>query len=196
MRNTLTGLLLLLPLPAAASIAHSVQIAVSAPACAHRSNRAQAVAKPSSGAHYAWSISNGTIASGQGTPNVEFVPNESGTATLVLRIDWPDESMLAQTNIPVFGPPDILQQPQNATAPLGGFVTLTVMASDEAATYDWYEGVSGDTSKFMFTGGPEFTTPPLRKSTSYWVRVSNVCESADSKTVTVTVLTPRRRAVH
>ncbi len=54
-------------------------------------------------------------------------------------------------------------------------VTLTVAASGPAGlTYQWYQGVSGDTSTPVSGAtNVSFTTDPLAASARFWVRVSN-----------------------
>lgn len=70
---------------------------------------------------------------------------------------------------------------------------LTVSASD-ASQYSWFEGTRGDTSHPVGRSSATFTTPPLTRSTRYWVRVSNRCGSTDSETISVGVSAKRRAA--
>jgi hypothetical protein len=83
----------------------------------------------------------------------------------------------------------ILSQPQNATAVIGGTVTLSVLASGPGTlTYQWYRAQSGDPSNPVSGGtGPVLTFTPVQVGfTDYWVKVSSSCSSANSNTVTVT----------
>jgi len=85
--------------------------------------------------------------------------------------------------------PAITSQPEGTTVTVGGQATLTVVASgSQPFAYQWYEGSSGATADPVAGAtSASFTTPPLDATTSYWVRVSNACGTADSVTATVTV---------
>jgi hypothetical protein len=76
-----------------------------------------------------------------------------------------------------------------ATILEGKSVTLFVAASGGTVSYQWYAGSSGTTSSPIANAtGTTLTVTPAATS-SYWVRASNSCgSSADSNTVTITVL--------
>lgn len=81
--------------------------------------------------------------------------------------------------------------PQSPTIQSGQTATLSVVASSTSPmTYAWFQGTSGTTTNPVGTNSASFTTPALTTTTPYWVRVSNVCGSANSATVTVTVAPP------
>ena len=89
--------------------------------------------------------------------------------------------------------PRILVQPEGGTTPAGTGLTLSVAASGPGTlSYQWYEGLSGDTSSPV-DGAVDsvYMTPDLQASTSYWVRITNGNGSTDSDTATVEVFTPR-----
>lgn len=82
----------------------------------------------------------------------------------------------------------IATQPQSQTILRGQTALLHVTTNGAAPfAYQWYEGVSGNTSKPVGTNADTFTTPALTSASSYWVRVTNACSSADSETATITV---------
>ena len=83
--------------------------------------------------------------------------------------------------------PVITTQPQGQTIFSGQTTVLSVTASGNSLSYQWYEGTSGDTSIPVGTDSDTFTTPALSTTTSYWVRVSNLAGSTDSDTATVTI---------
>ncbi len=88
-------------------------------------------------------------------------------------------------------PPFILglDQPKSSTVSLGRPALLSVKASGSGPfTYQWFNGASGLVN-FPLAGGttPNFTTSAINDTTSYWVRVTNPCGSADSQTATITV---------
>jgi hypothetical protein len=88
---------------------------------------------------------------------------------------------------PACNPPVITAQPSSA-ALVGPEVTLSVGASGDATLlYQWYAGAKGNTTNAI--GGatqPAVSVTPKVTST-YWVRVTNACGSADSDAATVTV---------
>jgi hypothetical protein len=57
-----------------------------------------------------------------------------------------------------------------------------------AVSHQWYEGVRGDTSTPVGSSSDTFQTPALYRTTSYWARGTNGCGSADSETITLTVI--------
>ncbi len=71
----------------------------------------------------------------------------------------------------------------------GTSTVLHVVATGTAPlTYQWYQGLSGDTSTPIVGATDEnFTTPVLTETVSYWVSVANACGSADSDTAVLTV---------
>ena len=82
--------------------------------------------------------------------------------------------------------PGIATQPPDSVACPGGTGTMSVEATGSAPlTYQWYAGVSGDTTTPAGSGNP-FTTPPLTTPTSYWARVSNPYGTVDSNAATIT----------
>ncbi len=85
--------------------------------------------------------------------------------------------------------PMIMAAPVGTTIRYGQQATLNVEAGGTAPfTYQWYEGTSGDTSRPVegATSG-SFTTPALRGTASYWVRVTNPAGSVDSPAAMVVI---------
>jgi hypothetical protein len=80
--------------------------------------------------------------------------------------------------------------PVSQTVPYGGSGALSVTASGlPTPSYQWYVGLSGDTSQpIAGTTSPVFATPALTADTRFWVRVSSISGSTDSATFTVGVL--------
>jgi hypothetical protein len=89
----------------------------------------------------------------------------------------------------VLQPPVITTQPVDQSVGSGQTANLSVSATGTAPlSYQWYLGLSGDTSSPVADAtGTSFTTPPLTQTTRYWVRVANAAGGADSSAATVTV---------
>jgi hypothetical protein len=88
-------------------------------------------------------------------------------------------------------PPSIATQPTSRTIASGATTTLSVTPGGTGPfTYQWYAGASGNTGSPVAGGTGSSLTVTLSGTTSYWVRVSNACGSADSATATVTVTPP------
>lgn len=84
--------------------------------------------------------------------------------------------------------PSITSQPQSQSITSGSSATLNVAATGTVPLgYQWYQGSNGDTSAAVGTDSDSFTTPALSSTTSYWVRVTNSCGTADSETALITV---------
>ncbi len=104
---------------------------------------------------------------------------------------WEQEALTA-----VYGP-GVACVPITITSVSGGgpvqsgqTKTLSVTATgDSPRTYQWYEGVSGDTSTTVGTNSQNFVTPPITSTRNYWVKVlANGCPpAAHSATITLTV---------
>lgn len=88
-------------------------------------------------------------------------------------------------------PPTVTAQPQSQSITSGASATLSVAATGTAPlSYQWYVG-SAPTTTNPVAGATAsvFSTPALRSTTSYWVRVSNPAGEADSNTAVVAVTT-------
>ena len=84
--------------------------------------------------------------------------------------------------------PAIITQPASSTIASGTTTTLRVTAAGRAPlTYQWYQGAVGTTTTPVGTNSPNFTTPALTATTSYWVRISNPDGILNSAAVTVTI---------
>jgi hypothetical protein len=86
--------------------------------------------------------------------------------------------------------PAITTQPNNHVIDSGQTATLTVGAQgDPTLSYQWYQGISGDTTTLVGTDALSLTTTALITNTSYWVRVSNSLGSVDSNTARALIAT-------
>jgi hypothetical protein len=93
--------------------------------------------------------------------------------------------------------PAVTTQPASQEVKNNTAVTLSVEATGTAALqYQWYEGAKGDTSNPLpGATSSTFISENLLDATSFWVRVSNACGTADSEAASITVANGRRRAV-
>jgi hypothetical protein len=99
------------------------------------------------------------------------------------------DSNTATITVVVPVPPSITTQPSSQTINGGQTATLTVVASGMAPlSYQWYQGVTGDTTDAIMTATvSSYTTPPLSMTTSYWVKIGNAAGSVNSNTAVITV---------
>jgi Ig-like domain CHU_C associated len=84
----------------------------------------------------------------------------------------------------------ILTQPASIAIDENTTTTLNVVAGGLAPfSYQWYQGLTGDTTMPVGTNSASFTTPALITDTSYWVKVTNATNTlgADSAAATVTI---------
>jgi YVTN family beta-propeller protein len=100
-----------------------------------------------------------------------------------------DSSTATITVTAVAVTPQITTQPASQTISPKQTATLTVVATGTTPlTYQWFQGLSGDTTNPIASAtNPSFTTPTLAATTSYWVQVSNTAGSTNSSTATITV---------
>ncbi len=87
--------------------------------------------------------------------------------------------------------PAITSQPTSQEVASGASAILSVAASGDDLTYQWYTGNSGDTASPVAgaTAGT-LDTGALSASTSFWAQVTNAGGTANSETAVVTVAAP------
>ncbi len=87
--------------------------------------------------------------------------------------------------------PSITTQPASQEVASGASASLSVAATGDDLTYQWYTGNSGDTAAPVAgaTAGT-LDTGALTASTSFWVQITNAGGTADSDTAVVTVSAP------
>ncbi|MEA2329267.1 MAG: trimeric autotransporter adhesin [Thermoanaerobaculia bacterium] len=82
----------------------------------------------------------------------------------------------------------ITTHPSFATIAPGGSATLTVVAAGTAPiSYQWYTGTSGNTGSPIPNATNASITVSPTVTTSYWVRVSNSCNTVGNNSVTALV---------
>jgi hypothetical protein len=123
-----------------------------------------------------------TCATGALTANAKYVvwvSNSCGKATS------------REATVSVCGTPSVTVTPSN-TAYSGSPVTLTATPSGCGPfTYQWYIGVSGNTSTPTGSNSPTLNTGTLTATRRYWVKLTdNVGGTANSNTAAVTIPLP------
>ena len=92
---------------------------------------------------------------------------------------------------PPVSEPTITTHPASQEVQSGTAVVLSVAASGDDLTYQWYTGNSGDTVNPV-SGATDstLTTGALSTSTNYWVQITNAGGGGDSDTAVITVAAP------
>ena len=73
----------------------------------------------------------------------------------------------------------------------GASASLSVFASGNDLTYQWYTGNSGDTANPVAGAtGSTFSTGALTSSTNFWVQITNAGGTANSDTAVITIAAP------
>ena len=154
------------------------------------------------------------IIQGSGVPHYTFIASELGAVGGIAKINLNDNKdvnpLFSVTAIDDFGftpigtpgfdgggepppatGPSITTQPASQEVQSGTAVVLTVAASGDDLTYQWYTGNSGDTANPVAgaTSGT-LTTSALTVSTNFWAQITNAGGSADSDTAVITVAAP------
>jgi hypothetical protein len=93
--------------------------------------------------------------------------------------------------VQVCRPPAITTNPANTTITVGQSTNLSVVAtSDTQFTYQWYQGVAGDTSTPIAGATADHVTVSPAQTTSYWVLLTNDFCETQSTAASVTVCYP------
>jgi len=123
-------------------------------------------------------------------------PALTSTTTYWVQVKSPNDASCstnytnsAAATVTVCSPPNITYQPQNgiltySTQP----ATITVNATGQGLTYQWYEGASGVTTSPVSnaTGNSVTLTPGSTKY--YWVRVTGTCGTVNSNAALISVM--------
>ena len=87
--------------------------------------------------------------------------------------------------------PAITTQPASQEVATGASASLSVAATGDDLTYQWFTGNSGDTaSPVAGATGSTLDTGALTASTNFWVQITNAGGTADSETAVITVAAP------
>ncbi len=142
--------------------------------------------------HYQWYLgSSGNVdfpISGA-TENSYTSPELTSSSNYWVRVSnglgYIDSQTASATVIPIL----ITTQPASTTVAVGATASLSIMASGDGLTYQWYRGPRGETSEPMAGANlAAFTTPALPTTAAFWVRVMNAYGTMDSDAATVSVV--------
>ncbi len=163
---------------------------LTAPACITSDQSGyQATTPPQSGCTFAWTISNGTLTSGQGSNTVTFKAGLGGTTTLTCTAinSIGTESNPATASCSIVDPPiqPIISIPATVTA--GGTGYVASVPPDTSSTYSW--GISGGTLTSSNSSSSVVFTPGTGASVTLTCVVTNAAGTASTQgTQTATIV--------
>jgi hypothetical protein len=167
---------------------------ITAPASVNVNTSANAsINSPSGSLTYQWSITNGTINGSSTNTTVNFTAT-ANPVTLRARAtnsSGCSASDSVTVNVNTCAAPTFTSYTPGKVITLGSGIELSATATANGpVTYQWYVGVSGNTSTPAAVGNPISASPT--SSTSYWVRATNTaCNlSTDSPTINIGVVPP------
>jgi hypothetical protein len=125
-------------------------------------------------------------------------PDESATYSIASVSDAScSGTATGSATVDVAPEPEIVDQPDSQSVPRGQTATLMVDASGIDLRYDWYEALPNGSAQLVASGpSPVFTTPPVVKTTTYWVEVVSSCGTVKSNDAVVAIPGRRRSARH
>ena len=151
-----------------ASDSHTVTVTtnptatITAPAGVCADSSASASVAPQSGATYAWTVSNGSILSGQGTSSITFAAGAAGSVSLGVTVNAGTCTSSGNATVPISPRPSAaITAPGSATPNQSGLVAS--VPATAGATYVWSVTngaltAGQGTSSITFTAGPSGTT--------------------------------------
>lgn len=145
---------------------------------------------------YEWDFGDGSAASPY--PNTEHSYQRAGTFNwkLTVRLQGMSDCVKSGTITIKQGcaAPVILIQPDSPIVSSGkpADLRVTLSGGTQPFTYQWYQGLSGDTANPIngATSG-NYSTPPLTATANYWVQIKSGCgKTTNSNTAIASVLLP------
>ncbi len=148
---------------------------------------------------FSWTITGGTITAGATSASITYTAGASGNVVLRATAFKNGTNGAAFPNggvgitdtktvtIVTCVAPAITTQPQSVAVPAGTGVTLSVGATGTSLAFQWFIGTSGVTTTPIGGATAASVNVTPSSTTTFWVRVSNSCGTADSASATVTV---------
>jgi alpha-tubulin suppressor-like RCC1 family protein len=119
-------------------------------------------------------------------------PPASADASFWVRVSNPYTSVNSRTvSVLMVATPIVVKNPDPLAVSPGTAVVMTVTAEGRALTYQWYRGLSGDTSiPVNGATGPLLVATPHQATQNFWVRIANSAGHADSLSASATPAPP------
>jgi len=142
--------------------------------------------------HYQWyQVVNGAgvALSGSTSATLSVTGVTQNTSYYVVVYNSCGQAISSTATVSVPSCPSITAITQSQTIASGQSLTLNVTANgDPTLHYQWYRGISGDTSTPVGFDSSSYSTGALFATTRYWVQVTNGCTSSTSSgTIVLTV---------
>ncbi|MBL8206061.1 MAG: hypothetical protein JNM09_17625, partial [Blastocatellia bacterium] len=157
--------------------------------CANSTGNTASVPDAGAGAMYTWSITGGTIATGQNTPSITWTAGGTGTAMLSVTVKN-TSGCSSNGAVPVtINPATMITTPPSAlTVCAGQPATFSVNATGANLTYQWRKGSTDINGAINST----LTLPAVTTmdAGSYSVVITGDCGTVTTTAVSLTVRTP------
>jgi hypothetical protein len=151
------------------------------------------VAANTSGLTYQWYVgtSGTTTTPISGATGASVTVTPSSTTNYWVKVTGScSQSVNSSTaTVSVCQVPSITTNTPSAAIARGSTATLTVSATGTNLTYQWYTGVTGNTSTPISGATSASVGVSPNDNTNYWCRVSGTCGTRDTATITVSVCT-------
>ncbi len=161
--------------------------------CASSTGNAASVPDAGMGASYNWTISGGTLTSGQGTRSITYTAGATGSMMLIVAVSTSATcSASGSSTIPINTAPNVTAQPNNQSVCANGTATFTATASG-AAQVRWQVSTDGGGSFVDVPGANSatlsFAASVVQNGARYRAVFTNTCGSVTTNAATLTVNT-------
>jgi hypothetical protein len=127
---------------------------------------------------------------------VDAVGNYGHSASIDTAAEWLGMIATFKSIDDCITAPVVTAHPLSAVVNATQSATLSVTATGDGLSYQWYQGASGTVNNPIAGANSSTLVATPAATTSYWVRVFDACGSANSNTATVTVCSPPAIATH
>jgi hypothetical protein len=127
---------------------------------------------------------------------VDAVGNYGHSASIDTAAEWLGMIVTFKSIDDCTTAPVVTAHPLSAVVNATQSATLSVTATGDGLSYQWYQGASGTVSNPVAGANSSTFAATPAATTSYWARVFNACGSANSNAATVTVCSPPTIATH
>ncbi len=166
----------------------SATIAAPASVCTGSTGKTASVPDAGAGATYAWSITNGTITAGAGTPSITFSAGAAGAATLAVTVTASGCSASGSRNVPVGAPPSAAITAPALVCPNSTGIAASVPDAGAGAMYTW--GISTTGTITSGQGTPSITFSAGTAGVGLVVTVTTAAGCSASGSTTVNISSP------